>query len=329
MKSIAHRKQNVQPNLFQILDRRKSILIRRDKGGLGDILMHRMLFEDFNLLLPDINLTFACPEKYIPAVYDHKFLSNVLSNDKVVESDYGVIYNTSSTCINYEIANRPFSTKNRSDIWAEGCGVTLTQHNMHIEFTENEISWAKEKLGNKPVALIAPVTAMASKNLLPHQTEPVANKLRDHGFSVFYLHNREHINPTLTDLTIRQFMSIINESNLIISSDTAAYHCAGGLGRPTVGVFGWADGKVYGKYYKRSILVQRHREDDPTWTCGPCYDFPGCKLAPDPNIIQKPCITSLNSEDIWSGVIKAWKAFPEFSPTYMDTRFPLDVLCLK
>jgi len=39
----------------QYAEKKNQLLVVRGTGGLGDILMHRMLFEDFKLLLPDRN----------------------------------------------------------------------------------------------------------------------------------------------------------------------------------------------------------------------------------------------------------------------------------
>ena len=62
--------------------------------------------------------------------------------------------------------------------------------------------------------------------------------------------------------------------------------------KPLVGIFTFADGKVYGKHFD-FFLVQRHRDDDPTWTCGPCYNWGMC---PKTKRSPKPCLTELTAD---------------------------------
>lgn len=300
-------------NLKQFLDKRYNVLVKRQKGGLGDIFMHRMIFEDMKKLLPRATLTFACPEQYHPAVIDHPFIDRVVDSGSADENDYGVHYNTSWICSDYELEHAPFNKKHRADIWADYCGVSLKTHNMNFVISEQEKDdinkVLKENNINRPFVVVCPVTAMVSKNLDPHQILPVCERLKKLGFSVAFLHNRDlpEYGRTLHFLNTRQFMALISVADMVVAADTAALHCAGGMGRPTVGVFGWADGKVYGKYYENFFLVQKHREDDPEWQCGPCYNLnicPKCEVTK----FRKPCITEINADFIWGGVDKCLSA---------------------
>lgn len=312
--------------LKKIRDQKNKVLIVRSRGGLGDILMQRMLFENFKILMRDVDLTFACPAEYRDAVIDHPFIdawlpsrivthveNGVRHEAVVVDGDFLRTYDTSRNCNEWELAQsenrragREATDLHRAEIWARGCGVPMVTADMHIRFTDGERGWARDKLagvnpdGRKTV-LLAPVSRMESKNLHPHQLQPVIDELsRD--YYVFVLHDRptpQFAVPCLSGVTIRQWMSIIEAVDYVISVDTAAFHCAGGLGKPTVAVFGWADSKVYSKFYKNVARVQRHRDDDPTWTCGPCYNFNKCTK--DLDGVRKPCITELTAADILRG----------------------------
>jgi hypothetical protein len=277
-------------SLREIYEKRKKILIKRDVGGLGDILMHRMIFEDFKILMPDACLTFACPAMYHPAVWDHPFIDKVVDCREV--EDHIIAYNTSSICGRYELQTAPHCDKHRGDIWAEYCGVNLTRHNMHIRLTEEEIAFGSKY---KDAVIVTPISAMLNKNLEPSQINPVIEKLGE----VYTLHTCELPEfgvPTITGLSIREWMSVIHGCKHLISVDTAAFHCRGGMGKSAVGIFGWADSKVYAKYYPRVELVQRHREDE-DWPCGPCYNFVQCPKCPQ-EVVRKPCITSITPEMI-------------------------------
>lgn len=278
---------------------RKKVLIRRDKGGLGDIFMHRMIFEDFKRIMPECHLTLACPEEYHQAVQDHPFLDAVVPCS-VSDSDYGAIYNTSFVCHRYEARTAPFIDKHRSDIWAEHCGVNLINHNMHFRVSNEEITYAKELIGENAV-IISPVSAMIGKNLDMKTVHAIAEELKD--YDVFLLHNRPLLShlPQLT-CDIRQFMAVINQAKYVISVDTATLHCAGGMNKSTTGIFTFIDGKVYAKYYPSVILVQKHRDDG--WSCGPCYNYVSCPKLPGVKELRKPCITELTMDEIMIGIHK-------------------------
>lgn len=284
-------------SLEEIVRSRKKVLIKREVGGLGDILVHRMIFEDFKKLLPDIEITFSCPKEYHDAISDHPFIDKIvdLNTDKFICE-----YNTSYACNEYELKAAPFVDKNRSDIWAEHCGVKLTNHNMHITLSQEEISWGKEMLnvGQKTV-LFMPVSAMSSKNLNDEQISQVVNHLESNGYFVFSLHKKPLKFRTLYDVNLRQWMSIIFNADYIISVDTAVLHCAGGMNKPLVGIFGWSDGKIVGKYYDKMVLVQKHR-DEIDW-CGPCHCFSSC---PKTKTTKKPCMTEITPKMIIDGFEK-------------------------
>lgn len=290
-----------QPEFRDVYNNRNNILILRSVGGLGDILMHRMMFEDFKLLMPDAKLTFACPPQYISAVTDHPFIDEVVDCRTVDSTNFLVKYNTSSACGRYETAIAPLSGKNRSDIWAEHCGITLTRHNMHISVEKEYLNFADKTLrslnpGGRPVVLVSPVSAMIGKNLLFHQLEGLVAELRKLDLFVCAIHNKpipdcEKLGvPVICGISIRQWMAVIHQVDYVVSVDSSCFHCAGGIGKPLVGIFTFADGVVYGRYYD-FFLVQKHRKDG-NWSCGPCYEWSRC---PKTKSIQKPCLTEITS----------------------------------
>ena len=300
-------------SLREFSDKRNSILIYRANGGLGDILVHRMIFEDFKRIMPDAKIVFACPGIYHQAIKGHPFVDELVDSGKIDQGDYLTSYNTTNACCRYEVRMAPLSGKNRSDIWANHCGVALENHNMHFQFSEQELIEAKREIESHrtqsgPTVLFSPISAMATKNLISHQMEGVVNGLRERGCYVFYTHTGpipmlEHLKVPLLMGSIRKWMSFVASADYIVSVDTATFHMAGGLGKPQVGIFTMVDGKVYGRWYENWTLVQKHR-DDGNWNCGPCYNWPDC---PKSKAYPKPCLTELTADMILLGVDKMLK----------------------
>jgi ADP-heptose:LPS heptosyltransferase len=316
----------VQPKILTLrdyYDKRNKILILRETGGLGDILMHRMMFEDFKKVSEGMKIVFACPPDYHDAVRDHPFVDELVDSQTINQYDYTVSFNTTTACGLYEGRIAPLSNLNRSDIWSQHCGVKLESHDMHITITKEEREYAKKTLHDLkvkhgglglPSVVVCPVSAMLTKNLDRDQLGGVLDGLRKRGFFTYCL-NKSPIEEVLSlkgvmvsGTTIRQWMSLIDVADYAITVDTSAFHCRGGLHRPQVGIFSFADGKVYGKYYRNWELVQKHR-DNGDWTCGPCYYWSNCPKPSDGN--RKPCITEIKSQE----VLAAFDRLVEKHPT--------------
>ena len=283
-------------------EKRNKILILRGIGGLGDILVHRMIFEDFKRIMPEAEIHFACPRPYHPAVENHPFVDQLLDSSKVDIRDYLVHYNTTTACGRYEMKMAPFSGKNRSDIWANHCGVLLTNRSMHINLSDEIKSYGFNRIqSSQKTVCLCPISSTESKNLTKDMIHGVIAKIKDMGFSVFILHSNplgfEVDCPQIVGCNIQQWMGVIHAADYIISVDTASFHCAGGMGKPVCGVFTWADGKVYGQWYPKITLVQKRRTEN-GWNC-PCYNWLMCPYEKSKTI--KPCLSELTVDDIVGG----------------------------
>tara|TARA_Y100000034_G_scaffold38278_2_gene47033 strand:- start:13680 stop:14711 length:1032 start_codon:yes stop_codon:yes gene_type:complete len=310
-KRVVRGKSLIRPrriNLKEFYEKRNKLLVVRAVGGLGDILMHRMMFEDFKKIMPDAEIHFACPPQYHDAVEDHPFVDKVLDSGGINRSEYVVSYITTTACGRYELAKAPFAELNRSDIWAHHCGIELTNHSMHLNITEKQKEFGKNIIEENryrtgPAVALCPFSAMAGKNLLKDQIIETAQELLKQGCYVYgvHLHPVEELAklniPTICNLSIKQWMGVIDQSDYIVSVDTAAFHLAGGLKKPLVGIFTWADGKAYGKHYNFE-LVQKHR-DNGDWDCGPCYNWGQCTQQKQGYL--KPCLTELTADMILNG----------------------------
>lgn len=298
--------------------RKNKVLIKRKLGGFGDILMHRMIFEDFKKQYPHLEFYWSVPHKFIGMATNHPYVETIDLNS-IKNEDFGAIYDTTIACTRHETRTKN-NKINRSDIWAKHCGIHLKNHNMHLETNEetnNEFRLIIKNINtqNKPTILLATHSTDdnvgISKSLSDEQIKKIVLKTQELGYFVYTVHNKslpiyDELGITqFTDLKIPQWLSIVQISDYIISVDTSTFHIAGGLKKPLVGIFTFTDGKVYGKHYD-FILVQKHR-DDGNWDCGPCFNLTLCPKSPS---FPKPCLTELKTEDIIEGLLKAFRKWP-------------------
>jgi ADP-heptose:LPS heptosyltransferase len=316
-------KKIYKPNPLSIkefYEKRNKVLIWHDKGGLGDAYMHRMVFEDFKNIMPEGEFVFACLPEYLDAMSDHPYIFEVIDSRTVDPSNYIAFYNTCVTVADrYENLRAPFCIDHRSDIWAKYCGVELKNHNMHIKLDpviHNKVRENLKRFREKGKALIgfAPISKMITKTLLPHQLEAIIDATKDHVLLAYHKEESETLKKfgikTISKISLKEFPCYLQEMDYIISVDTAAFHLAGGLKKPLMGIFTFADGEIYGKYFD-FVLVQKHRnikvQGKSNWDCGPCFKFGDCPKCKKP---QKPCLTELTREELQEGVKNMFDKWP-------------------
>lgn len=306
-------------------NRKNKIVIVRESRGIGDILTARMLFSNFKRLMPEVEITFACDDYYFDLLANHPFLDKVVSFRDLNLNEYAASYDISTCCIRYESATMGKNTKHRAEIWADHCGVPLTDTTMYLPIiSENMIAGGIDKIkqlrkeayrrDNKdgPSVLFSPLAHEFHRSLTADQIKDTIRMLRRKGFFVFTthqietnLHNEIDI-PLLVGNTFYEWMSYVHAADYVVSADTSTFHYAGGIKKPLTGIFTHVDGKLRGKFYD-FILVQKHR-DDGNWPCGPCYNYfyctnESCKDPRSPTELR-PCLTQLTKEEIESGVDK-------------------------
>ena len=298
--------------LKEFYEKRNKILIVRECGGVGDILMIRFLFEDFKKHNPETEIHFACPERFHNLVKDHHFIDKLLDSEQIKIQEYLVSYNISSACSRYEMnPNNP--GKHRSDIWANHCGLELKNHNMHINLDEESIQLGKlvvselKKDKSQPFVLLAPVSASKAKDLNGQQLKGLVDCLKARNCFICGIHSgqirelEELGIPVIYGIGMKKWMGIVNAADYVISVDTGCFHLAGGLGRPLMGIFTYCDGKIYSKYYQAE-LVQKHIDK----FC-PCYNMSICPLSDAP---IKPCATEITSGMLVDGVDRMFRRWP-------------------
>jgi ADP-heptose:LPS heptosyltransferase len=300
-------------------EKKNRVLIIRDGGGVGDILMLRMMLDDFKRIMPEAEITVATIPAYFAIVKDHPCVHSAINSREVDENKFLLSYNVTSICVRYESKIAPKSDMHRSDIWAAHCGVKLESHNMHLKVDEDKQLYAVKMfaglgINKRPIVAFSPLSSSPSKNLDLGQINAVIEGVRASGCEIFIANYKEVGGvdcPTASGLDLEHWMACISQSDYVISVDTGTFHAANGFNKPTVGIFGWADGKVYGKYHDKMMLVQKHRDEIEGW-CGPCYNWQVCPKTSQPS---KPCMSELTGHDIVEAFRELVRRYPqEYTP---------------
>jgi ADP-heptose:LPS heptosyltransferase len=300
------KKKAVEPiTLREHHERRNKILIKRRVGGYGDILMQRMMFEDFSKFA---EITYSCPRAFLPFAENHPYAITV-PIEELNPRNYGIIYDISTACRVHESKYGMENKLHRSDIWSQYCGVTLKNHEAYFRVENTDIykSCLYEINPKKlPMVLIASSSTNCefgiAKSMTENQVYQLCKRLTEKGYFLFTIHNEiqeiyKLINvPQFTNIELQSWAGLVNSSDYVISVDTATFHLAGILKKPLLGIFSFTDGKVYGKYYDFE-LVQKHK-DNGDWSCGPCFRAINCPKSKDK---VKPCMTELSIEEIMRG----------------------------
>ena len=264
------------PDLASFASRYNRILIKRRLGGVGDVLAHRMIFQDLKIAAPGAHVTFAVPNHLMPLAWDHPFIDEVVAAESVRDEDYAFVADTTDKCAEYEYPLIPHVDKHRSDIWAQSFGLHLNHHEMFIRITEEERSLAaqifEEDGHDGPRVAIAPRTASAHKDMDDQKWQAIIDGLEERGCAVYSFHDSTtdfHGCANVHKLPLRTWMAAVEQCHYTITLATALFHLANGLHKPTVAIFGCEDLQVFGRYFPEMIPVQR-REGEGGWARAEC-----------------------------------------------------------
>jgi ADP-heptose:LPS heptosyltransferase len=295
-----------QFNLEDYHSKHNQILFARKSGGFGDILMMRMIFEDIKKSYPEFLIHWAIPKCYHD-IGSHPYVDKILDYNEINKKDYINSINLSEACIVYEMQKEKECFLHRSDIWANHCGVNLSNHKMYLNPDLNSIDKIKsiiknnKKFKNSKTIFLCPFSAHPAKDLTDEQVNFIINYINKLCMDCFVIHNQldlRVVDKKFPLLTINNFKDVIAAhyiADAIISVDTGHLHCAAGLGKPLLSIFSYVDGDIYCKYYD-TIILQKHRKNK-NWPCdGPCWNLFKCSVPHDTD--QKPCMTMLTHEEI-------------------------------
>jgi len=297
-------KEEITPTVPELLSRRmfdnlplNRILVKRSIGGIGDILMHRMIFEDlYNALYEDRKacIDMAVQPHFIQLLVDHPYINKVWDITKVEESKYLYVADTTNVAGTYEFhhithdfSKTPWVSLHRSDIWAEkAIGIQLQHHEGHINFFDDEKKeqkiWKKKNIGDLLSLGLTTKTAARHKDWSIEKwqklIEAINNEYSNIKIFIFGASKIDLRGATFVETdTLRKWMYLVALMDFIITPATSLYCLANLLHKPTVAIFGNEDLRIFGKYFPESISIQRRRDTNgEKWSHCPCWRSDVC-----------------------------------------------------
>jgi ADP-heptose:LPS heptosyltransferase len=295
--------------ISKVIEQRKRILIKRQFGGLGDILMMRPIFHEIKRIKNSSEITFALPKAYFDAVMDVDGIYRIIDFEEYKKYEFSWIRDISTACVKHEIGYGPNVFIHRTNIWANHLGLGNIPIETFFTFTKDELERARRRVealcGNKEVIIIAPCSADPLRTIRDEIIVEAGSFCRDNGFAPLLIHSKplDHLGiPCVHGVSIRDWMALFTTASAVLTTDTSSLHMAALMGVRTCATFHFTSSKVICQPYPTVIPVQLHRDDDGL-PCCPCYKPSAC---PHVNSTIK-CSEDMTKEMALQGLERALK----------------------
>lgn len=289
----------------------KKLLVIR-YGGIGDILWTLPAIKELKDRY-DVKVRFACFEKDRELFYESDLVDEVITTHyptvKDVEwADYVLDFFDTVEGVGTDEAK----VKNPIDISAAITGYKLKEKVYKIKVSIAEERKAKSKLamhgvkkGDKVIGF--PLTASSPHRTWYKQPELIKMLLEYDKTIKIVLLGKENVDllvskikeaksDRIIDLTnktsLREYIAMLNECNVIMSNDSSAVHLSAGLGKNVVAVYSTVPAHTRVSNYPTAVGLEVKM------SCAPCY-----KLSENcPN--AESCLSTINVEEVFNEVIK-------------------------
>jgi len=130
----------LRPQAFSVAVDGESLLVTRQYGGLGDILMQTMVWGNLRRQFPSSRITYALPMQFHPLLEGNPHIDVVASLNVVGRQRFDHSADISKVCGEVENATRPCIT-HRADIWGQHLGVVMDTHELTYTTFPHETAW--------------------------------------------------------------------------------------------------------------------------------------------------------------------------------------------
>ncbi|MFA5036887.1 MAG: glycosyltransferase family 9 protein [Candidatus Izemoplasmatales bacterium] len=269
-----------------------SLLVIRDMGA-GDVIITTDLVYNLRLRYPKAKIAYATSERYVCLIENLDFIDEVITIGSKNPADYDVSVNLCGWSEQYPICAKI----HRSDLFgmAFSDNFDWKDHRICLKLHEEEQVWFEEfnKTHNpdcRPVVAVQPYGSSGHRSLDPIAVNRTVDWLISEGYFVIVYGEKQwpnlfHSRPNMVCLwsavTIRQVITIIANSKLLICPDSSGYHIAAAFDTPSIAVFTTIHEGVRVTYYPRCYPIRTNELN-----CSPCWDRP-CGLPEASDCIRK------------------------------------------
>jgi ADP-heptose:LPS heptosyltransferase len=286
-----------------------TILVRRNVGGLGDILMLSPALEALKIKYPQKFIHLAIPSKYIPIMENLPFISRIVDSSIPDPGKYFITADLSNPCAKYEsqrlMMKRPVE-KSRVEIFAEALGVRnlITRHTPIYNVSEEEKKWAETFLSsqkldkNKKLVAVNLSSAEKYRDYPKDKQDKLIEELLEKYNVIELGMDRTGENKRTIDacgFPIRKWAAILSLCDGFITVDTGPLHVAAALDIPTVAIFGPIDYKMRCKGYNNVTVLVSDLDCIPCWRnakipckkTGSITEYSKCMHMPSLSIVKQ------------------------------------------
>lgn len=277
----------------EVLAQATHVLVLRQMG-LGDMLM---LTPTLRALSRDLGkrVSLMTHERYRPLFAGNPYLDKVWGFDTYADEgfraeDYDGFLNL-LWFVEYDDRNNAMP---RTDLFAEGAGVSLKDHWLDYSTTPDAVEWARAELEGcpRPVTLLQTGSGAWQRRLSDPMLVALLERLR--GTPILVGDGSTEVPPAAKSLiggmTLQQLFALTEQADLVIAPDSGLAHVAGATQTPCIVQ------ATSIPYHLRYSYYPKHRCVDGCALVGACY----CLDARTCQVYDRcpPCVTAVTPEMI-------------------------------
>lgn len=242
------------------------IALKRTSEGYGDTLMMTLIPRAFKEAFESTaKIVLFTTEDLAPLLHGNMDIDEMrFDSEKYDEESFDLKLNLNS------LEFKTKATKNerkgryrfsRSASYLKELGLWLVDRKPIYRVTDKEREWAERTvqtarklsgIENGPLILVQ-LHASTPAKTYPYM-EAVATLLKIKGYQVICVDNVD--SHSQYPYSLREVGSLVEQADVVVSSDSLLYHLAGALGKRGVALFGYTEGTIFCQDYEKVVPVQ-------------------------------------------------------------------------
>lgn len=240
-----------------------SVGIIRDMNGRGDVLMASVIAKALKYKYhDDVTVYYTVQNGYQDILNDNPYIDRVYTDKSAMLQKVDIVLNVNDLEFRTELKmfeENDRVTKNRASIYLEQMGLHLENKTPIYTVTDEERKWAKEELEDRGLRIKnKSLIGIFSYGSNPTRTYPymdkVAELLLEKDYNIIYLDKK--VSDDIYEYNLRQVGALVEQCDVVISSNTWGYHLAGAMKKRAVAIFGSCDGEIWVQDYEKVTACQ-------------------------------------------------------------------------